>query len=802
MSGAAFARMARYARRLRPRRRPAARVRERRRQGARRVERPRPPRPPAAVGPGLLRARRRGSGRGLPARLLRLHRPVRRQDRRRQPHLAARHPRLRARLRGGRLRRARAPADGRRPRPARPAGRGPRVRTTVLGAGPAGLYLAILLKKADPRHEVVVVERNPPDATFGFGVVFSEETLGAPARRRRADLHRDHRRVRQLDRRSTCTIGGEVIRSRGHRFSAIRRTKLLDILQRRARELGRRAALRARGAATSASCRTPTCVVGADGVNSLVRRTHEAAFAPTRRRLPDALRLVRHRPRARRVHVRVRRDRARRLPGPRLSVRRAHEHVHRRDAGGHVAARRARRARRAGEPRVLPRAVRRRARRPPSCCPTARVWLAFNELALQRTGAPARRCCSATPRTPRTSRSARAPSSRWRTRSSSPRRSGATDDLADALVDYELERRPVVERFQEAARESAEYFEERPAPLGAAAAAVRVQPAHPQRAHRPRQPHAARPAARPAGGRVPRRPRARSRRRRCSRRCELRGAHAAPTGAVVAGLDARRRGARTVAGPWRSRPMGASRPDDPVDPAGWREDVDAIHAAGAAAMLALNHAGRRGACRPRAEGVDLPLRDGRLAAGRRPRRSPTRRRSAGARRARRGGHGADPRRVRRSGAARRRGRVRRGRAQPRPGLPARLVPLAARRTAATDAYGGDRAALPALGRRRPCAPRATAPLAGAVGGSGRRRASPPRCARPAPISSTSPPARPRRAPPRSTVGGISPRFSDRIRSEAHVATLVGGYLDTLDAANTIVGAGRADLCLLEPAAFA
>ena len=44
-------------------------------------------------------------------------------------------------------------------------------------------------------------------------------------------------------------------------------------------------------------------------------------------------------------------------------------------------------------------------------------------------------------------------------------------------------------------------------------------------------------------------------------------------------------------------------------------------------------------------------------------------------------------------------------------------------------------------------------------------------------------------------------FSDRIRSEAHVATMVGGYLDTLDAANTIVGAGRADLCLLEPAAF-
>jgi anthraniloyl-CoA monooxygenase len=52
------------------------------------------------------------------------------------------------------------------------------LKVTILGAGPAGLYLAILLKRADPRHEVVVIERNPPGATFGFGVVFSEETLG------------------------------------------------------------------------------------------------------------------------------------------------------------------------------------------------------------------------------------------------------------------------------------------------------------------------------------------------------------------------------------------------------------------------------------------------------------------------------------------------------------------------------------------------------------------------------------------------------------------------------------------------
>ena len=53
------------------------------------------------------------------------------------------------------------------------------LRVTVLGAGPAGLYLSLLLKKAQPAHEITVLERNPADATYGWGVVFSEETLSA-----------------------------------------------------------------------------------------------------------------------------------------------------------------------------------------------------------------------------------------------------------------------------------------------------------------------------------------------------------------------------------------------------------------------------------------------------------------------------------------------------------------------------------------------------------------------------------------------------------------------------------------------
>ncbi|HZA87229.1 MAG TPA: FAD-dependent monooxygenase, partial [Acidimicrobiales bacterium] len=59
------------------------------------------------------------------------------------------------------------------------------MKVSIVGAGPAGLYLGILLKKADPGHEIRVMERNPPDATFGWGVVFSGETLG---QLREADL--------------------------------------------------------------------------------------------------------------------------------------------------------------------------------------------------------------------------------------------------------------------------------------------------------------------------------------------------------------------------------------------------------------------------------------------------------------------------------------------------------------------------------------------------------------------------------------------------------------------------------------
>ena len=191
--------------------------------GAGGLVRRRPPRRAGAVGAGVLRARRRGAGRGLPARLLRLHRAVRGEDRGRQPHDPAVGHRPVSWLRGGGLRRARAPADRRRSRAARPPRRRARsrrssaVRIEVIGAGPAGLYFALLAKKADPRHEIVVHERNAPDATFGWGVVFSEETLGSF---RDADQPTWAEITETFARWSAIDVHfrGETVRSRGPRL--------------------------------------------------------------------------------------------------------------------------------------------------------------------------------------------------------------------------------------------------------------------------------------------------------------------------------------------------------------------------------------------------------------------------------------------------------------------------------------------------------------------------------------------------------------------------------------------------------
>src|ERR1700682_2578086 len=152
------------------------------------------------------------------------------------------------------------------------------VRYAVLGGGPSGLYFALLAKKANPTDEVLVVERNPPDATFGWGVVFSEETLGA---------------LRDADYETYTEIGESFarwnaidifyrdtrIRPRGHSFTGISRKVLLNILQRRCRALGVRLEFE-REIREVGELEGGDLIVGADGINGLVRRTYGEFFKP------------------------------------------------------------------------------------------------------------------------------------------------------------------------------------------------------------------------------------------------------------------------------------------------------------------------------------------------------------------------------------------------------------------------------------------------------------------------------------------------------------------------------------------
>jgi len=111
------------------------------------------------------------------------------------------------------------------------------LKIVSIGGGPAGLYLALLMKKADPRHDITVLERNRADDTFGFGVVFSDATLagfGDADPETKGAITRSFAHWNDID----VHYRGEVITSAGHGFSGLSRQVLLNILQNRARDLG------------------------------------------------------------------------------------------------------------------------------------------------------------------------------------------------------------------------------------------------------------------------------------------------------------------------------------------------------------------------------------------------------------------------------------------------------------------------------------------------------------------------------------------------------------------------------------
>ena len=154
------------------------------------------------------------------------------------------------------------------------------MNVAIVGAGPAGLYLAILLKRDDPSHQVTVYERNRLEDTFGFGVVFSDETLENVGE---ADPATNQAMADAAARWEDIEIHyrGTVLRSTGHRFSGVERKTLLELLARRAQALGVEV-LWQREVRDLSDCGLPAAdlIVAADGVASLVRARLSDRFEP------------------------------------------------------------------------------------------------------------------------------------------------------------------------------------------------------------------------------------------------------------------------------------------------------------------------------------------------------------------------------------------------------------------------------------------------------------------------------------------------------------------------------------------
>jgi anthraniloyl-CoA monooxygenase len=155
------------------------------------------------------------------------------------------------------------------------------VKILIVGGGPGGLYSGLLLKKANPGHDITLIERNPRDATYGWGVVFSDRTLTS-------FREADYKTYKEITDRFVIWSAidvwyqGELIRCDGHAFAGLARKRLLAILQNRCQELGVKLKFETEFEVDDMTrYQDVDLIVAADGINSKIREAHAEVFQPS-----------------------------------------------------------------------------------------------------------------------------------------------------------------------------------------------------------------------------------------------------------------------------------------------------------------------------------------------------------------------------------------------------------------------------------------------------------------------------------------------------------------------------------------
>ncbi|SPA37524.1 putative OXIDOREDUCTASE PROTEIN [Cupriavidus taiwanensis] len=155
------------------------------------------------------------------------------------------------------------------------------MRVLCIGGGPAGLYFGLLMKLQDPANEVIVVERNRPYDTFGWGVVFSDATMDNLKQADPASASEINAAFNHWDD-IDIHIGGRTIRSGGHGFIGIGRKRLLNILQARCEALGVKLVFETDVSDDQALAMQyrADLVIASDGLNSRIRTRYADSFRP------------------------------------------------------------------------------------------------------------------------------------------------------------------------------------------------------------------------------------------------------------------------------------------------------------------------------------------------------------------------------------------------------------------------------------------------------------------------------------------------------------------------------------------